>query len=251
MRTNTAAIYIFRSILNVDPMDALEDYLDRNRAGRVDVTGFMVSLEDTTCSSKGRSYVFKVTGHTPLEYAITFAPESVESLLADGEDAAAKPYLAYAVDAGQSKLIKPLLDAGADVNMQNWRGSTALLSACSMCYYDGFFELLRWAEDEIDWDACTPDGQNALEVFDSAARAGEAADLSQSQIDEFRAALVASVKFVEDESGGQLVLVSHSVPTSVVSKDCLNGFKRASAKSRGSSTKSSRRTQMKVEVLVE
>ena len=204
VRTNTAAIQIFRSLLDMDPMDALEDYLDRNRARHVDVTGFMASLENTTCNSEGRSSVFEVTGYTPLGFAIIFAPESVESLLADGKDAAAEPTLAYAVGNLRPELIKPLLDAGADINMRDWEGHTALLEACSRCFYNGFFELLRWAEDEIDWDACAPDGQNALELFDSAARAGEAAHLSQSKIVEFRAVLVAHMKFVEDESGGQL-----------------------------------------------
>ena len=172
VRTNTAAIHIFRSILNMDPIDALEDYLDRKQARHVDVTSFMASLEGTTCKSEGRSSVFKVTGYTPLIYAIIFSPKSVESLLTDGEDAAAGPTLAYAVNNGEYKLIKPLLDAGADVNMR-WRGHTALLEGT-------FFELLRWAEDEIDWDACAPDGRNALELFDSAARAGEAANLEVS-----------------------------------------------------------------------
>ena len=206
VRTNTAAIQIFRSLLDMDPMDALEDYLDRNRARHVDVTGFMASLEDTTCNLESRSSVFQVTGYTALEYAITFSPESVESLLADGEDAAAEPTLVHAVNVGRSKLIKPLLDAGADVNMRDWWGHTALLMACSLCHYNAFFELLRWAEDTIDWGACTSDGQNALELFDSAvlARAGDVTLYSQSKIDEFRAELVAHVKFVDDESEGQL-----------------------------------------------
>ena len=157
LRTNTAAIQIFRSLLDMDPMDALEDYLDRKRARHVDVTGFMASLEDTTCNSKGRSSVFEAINDTPLGYAIYYSPESVESLLADGEDAAANPTLVCAVNVGESKLIKPLLDAGADVNMRDWEGHTALLEACSRCSYYAFLELLRWAEDEIDWDACTPD----------------------------------------------------------------------------------------------
>ena len=93
VRTNTAAIQIFRSLLNMDPVDALEDYLDRKQARYVDVTGFMASLEDTTCNSEGRSSVFKAINDTPLGYAVAFSPESVESLLADGEDAAAKPCL--------------------------------------------------------------------------------------------------------------------------------------------------------------
>ena len=47
VRTDTAAIHVFRSLLSIDPMDALEDYLDRNRAQYTDVTGFMASLDDT------------------------------------------------------------------------------------------------------------------------------------------------------------------------------------------------------------
>ena len=90
--------------------------------------------------------------------------------------------------------------------MRGWEGHTALLYACSRCHYNAFLELLRWAEDTIDWGACTSDGQNALELFDSAvsARAGDVTLYSQLKIDEFRAELVAHMKFVEDKSGGQL-----------------------------------------------
>ena len=44
VRTNAAAIDIFRSLFNIDPMDALEDYLNRKRARYIDITGF--STED-------------------------------------------------------------------------------------------------------------------------------------------------------------------------------------------------------------
>ena len=206
VRTNTIAITIFRLLLNIDPMNALEDYLGRTQAQRTVVTGFMASLEDTRCNSAGRLSVFQVTGYSPLQYAIAFSPESVEFLLADGEDAAAEPYLVYAVSAARSELIKPLLDAGADVNMRDSEGHTALLEACSWCRYKEFLELLRWAEDDIDWDACAQDGQNALELFDSSvsAQAGNATWYSQSELDEFRATLVAYMNIVEDESRGQL-----------------------------------------------
>ena len=206
VRTNTIAITIFRLLLNIDPMNALEDYLGRTQAQRTDVTGFMASLENTTCNLKNRLSVFQVTGYTPLQYAINFAPGSLGSLLADGENAAAEPYLVYSVRRVRSELIKPLLDAGADVNMRDWEGHTALLEACSRCCYDEFLELLRWAEDDIDWDVCAPDGWNALELFDScvSARAGNAVWYSQSQIDEFRASLVAHMNIVEDESEGQV-----------------------------------------------
>ena len=204
VRTNMAAIHIFRSILNMDPMDALEDYLDRNRDRRVDVTGFMASLEGTTCNSKGRSSVFEAINDTPLGYAIELSPDSVESLLADGEDASTEPTLVYAVGNSRPELIKLLLDAGADVNMRDWQGHTALLKACSLCFYYEFFELLQWAEDDIGWDACAPDGWNALELFDWAVRAEEADYLSQSEIDKFRAVLVAHIKFVEDVCDEQM-----------------------------------------------
>lgn len=97
VRTNTAAVQIFRSLLNIDPMYALEDFLDRKRAQYVDVTDFMASLENTTCNSESRSSVFQVTGFTPLGHAIYYSPERVESLLTDGEDATAGSYLVYAV----------------------------------------------------------------------------------------------------------------------------------------------------------
>ena len=93
VRTNAVAVHVFHSLLDIDPMDALEDYLDRQQAGYTDVTCFMALLEETSCDSAGRSSVFQVTGYSPLKYVINFSPEKVKFCLADGEDAAEKPCL--------------------------------------------------------------------------------------------------------------------------------------------------------------
>ena len=108
------------------------------------------------------------------------------------------------VESARTELIKSLLDAGADVNMKDSCGYTALHWACSWCRYDTLFELIRWAEDSIDWDARTPNGQNALEIFDSRVSAGWVATWSPSEIHDFRAELVAHIKPVEKECDGRL-----------------------------------------------
>ena len=205
VRTNAAAVSIFRSLLNMDAMDALEDYLYRYRSKRTDISVLLASLSDKECNSVNLLSVFEITGYTPLEYAAQVSPRDILPLLADGEDATKGPLLAYATGNGMSSLMKPLLDAGADVNMKDCWGHTALLDACSLCCYQDFAELYRWAEDAIDWNVCGPDGRNALDLFESGVMGGMASDLTQSQIDDFRAVLVAHVHSVEDETdGGQL-----------------------------------------------
>ena len=118
-------------------------------------------------------------------------------LVVGGEDATIDATVAAAAGSGRSELIKPLLDAGADVNMRDGYGRTALHLACSWYNYSTFFELLRWAEDDIDWNARTPYGQNALHLFDLSISNGFTAHLSQSQIDEIHAVLRAHINNVE------------------------------------------------------
>ena len=198
------AINVFRSLFDVDAMYAFEDYLTRERALYTDVPCFVASLEDIGCDVASCSPLFEVAGSTPLSYAIVFSPESVEFLLARGEDATVEPTLVYAASNGRSELIKPLLNAGADIGMRDRQGYTALLVTCSLCRYHEFFELLRWVEDEIDWGACTRNGQNALELFDLGVSEGWATEFSQSEIDEFRTVLTDHVRIGEDVSNEQL-----------------------------------------------
>ena len=205
VRTNPTAISIFRSLYNIDPIDVLEDFLTRKRVQSIDVAGCLAALEDTGYNLASHlSVITEVTGHTRLRYAITFSPDNVVSLLADREDAAEETTLVYAIYLGRNYLIKPLLDAGADVNMRDWRGYTTLHEACSCCLSDGFFELLRWAENAIDWGACTPQGWNALELFDLGVLSGWATHRSQTDIDEFRAALMSHMKLSEKEVDGRI-----------------------------------------------
>ena len=190
MRTNPVAISIFRSLFNIDALDAIEHFLTRKRSPYVDVFGLMESLEVTVCNPKSCASVIEAAGYSPLEYAIEFSPQSVRSLLTAGEDAAAEPTLVYAVGYARSGLIRPLLDAGADVNMRDRHGFTAMHWACSRCRYNEFVELLRLAESDIDWDGRTTDGRDMLELFDSAVEEGRAMCWSQSQVEEVREHLI-------------------------------------------------------------
>ena len=89
VRTNPIAINFFRSLFNMNPMDALEDCLTRKRGQYTDISTLMASLEDSVCNASNRSSVFEAINYSTLGYAIKFSPGSVESLLASGEDAAA------------------------------------------------------------------------------------------------------------------------------------------------------------------
>lgn len=169
--TSSVAIDIFRSLLNIDAMDALEDYLDRWK--RTDVKAIL-GLEGSAPSIPGNaSDILKsLTGTTPLEYAIHFSTEDVLPLLARGEDACSGSPLPFAIDRGYVNLIKPLLDAKADVNAKDRLGWTALHRACYQGYNPCLEELVRWADEDVDWDACTPEGKNALDLLQDAASDG-------------------------------------------------------------------------------
>ncbi|KAI0799650.1 hypothetical protein BC629DRAFT_187349 [Irpex lacteus] len=167
-----------------------------------DVLQLLTSLEATDYAV-ARSSVFDAIRYTPLQYAIRFSPSSVESLLAEGADAAAEPTLAYAaVCAASTNLIRLLSVNGADVNMK-YEGRTALHWACYKCSYNTFCELVRCAGDKIDWDARTPEGQNALDLFEMGVSKGNAWDFTSEQINEFRSTLVShmdpsQLRVVED-----------------------------------------------------
>lgn len=185
-------------------MDALEDLLTHRGIQAAERSRVLRLLENTEYSPSDRSSIFKAVDYIPLEYAITFSPQSVASLLADGEDATTAPLLAYAVVNDASQVIKPLLDAGAQVNMKARHAGdrTALQLACERCSYDGFSELLKWAGNGIDWNVCTPDGKNALELFERGVSEGYAAAYSQSEIDGFRAELLAHIDHRENDVSG-------------------------------------------------
>ncbi|KAI0812719.1 hypothetical protein BC629DRAFT_960408 [Irpex lacteus] len=125
IQTHAAAINIFRSILNMDAMDALEDLLSRCYGhSDEDVVRLLSSLETATSENTvARSSVFNAIRYTPLEYAVKFSPlASVQSLLAEGVDAAEEPSLAYAAMCGRVDLNKFLIDNHADVNMKDSQG---------------------------------------------------------------------------------------------------------------------------------
>ena len=80
LRTNSSAISVLRPLFNADPLDALEDFLNRKRTLNVDIAGFLASLEDSECDSTSLVSVFEVIGYSPLEYAVLFSPQRVTSL---------------------------------------------------------------------------------------------------------------------------------------------------------------------------
>ena len=201
LRTNPSAINVFRSLLDIDPLDALEDFLSRKRTQNVDIVSFLASLEDAECDWTNLVSICEVIGYSPLEYAVIFAPQRALALLQDGESAAGDGTgtLFNAILLKFLHLIGPLLDAGADVNIRDWKGHTPLHWACSWCRYDEFFELIRWAESDIDWRAHTRDGRNALDLFDSGVLEGFGVNHSQVELDEFRTVLVDHLAFDDDD----------------------------------------------------
>ncbi|KAI0799648.1 ankyrin repeat-containing domain protein [Irpex lacteus] len=166
IKSHPAAIDILCSVFNMDVIDALQDVLSRRFGYSDEDTAHLLTSLETTEYTMARSSVFDAIGYTPLQYAIRFSPSNVESLLAEGADAAAEPTLAYAARFGSIDLIELLIDKGADVNRKDSWGRTALHWACYLCYYVDFFELLQCAEDKIDWDVRTSEGQDALDLFD-------------------------------------------------------------------------------------
>ena len=201
LRTNSLAISVFRSLLDTDPLDALEDFLSRKRTQHVDIACFLASLEDAECDSTRLLSIFEVIGYSPLEYAVMFSPQRAMALLQDGANAAGdgSGTLFNAILFTSPHLIGPLLDAGADVNIRDWKGHTPLHWACSWCRYDEFFKLIRWAESDIDWRAHTRDGRNALDLFDSGVLEGFDVNHSQVELDEFRTVLVDHLAFDDDD----------------------------------------------------
>lgn len=188
LQTNKVAIDVFRSIFSIDPIDALGDLFTRHYGhSDEDVSHILASLQ-TTEYTVARSSVFGAIWYTPLRHAIASSPSNVEHLLA--ADASAEPTLACAVRARRADLVQLLIDKGAGVNMQDSRGRTALHWACYYCSDDEFFGLLQCAKDSIDWDARTPEGQNALDMLELGVSEGQAWHLTSAQIDEFRGALI-------------------------------------------------------------
>lgn len=212
VKTSSIAVEIFRSLLDMDLLDALQDYLDRR--GLTQKHQILVGLdEDQTqdpLSALDRLEVFRsLTGFTPLEYSAILAPDQMLALIARGENASAGAPLCYALGWGHTDLIKPLLDAGADVNARDWKGMTALHYVCYYARYSSLVELAHWAEDSIDWDACTADGKNALRLLRESVALDE---LEPAQRNGFEAILNAHEGQVRVEEDEEEVDVSLKTP---------------------------------------
>ena len=204
--TSPVAVDIFRSLLDIDTVDAIEEYLERRR-----VTGAetLLGLSDPVDADTGNpdqdqsptsllpvSIFRSLTSFTPLEYATILAPQYVPQLLERGEDAASGAPLCYAVGWGHLDFIKPMLDAGANVNAKDPRGRTALHYVCFYGRYNSFLELLRYADHAIDWNARTSAGQNALDLLHEGV---SSQTLSASDFNDFLATLQARVNDSFDE----------------------------------------------------
>ena len=195
-------------------MYALEDYASRKRSLITDIPGLLASFTDTNCDPGNCLSVLKAFGYSPLEYAIRFAPYSVSSVLADGADATEDAFLACAIERGRSFLVKPLLDAGADVNIKGRRGYTALHQTCFWCFYPCFNELLLWAGDQIDWNARTPEGQSALDLFELGVSEGRTWGVDPLDVDEWRSVLESRTKIMEsDEEEGEELKIPGAFPS--------------------------------------
>lgn len=91
--------------------------------------------------------------------------------------------------------MKPLLDAGANVNARDVRGCTALHRACYFGRYECLKELVRWADVDVDWDARTPDEKNALDLVQVGMRMGY---VDVHELQDFEAILQPRVHAVDE-----------------------------------------------------
>lgn len=169
-RTSSVAIDIFGSMLKIDAVDALEDYLDRHGITDVqsilglDGAGNIASSTPSTTSNASGNFK-SLTGYTRLEYAIYYSRKDVMPLLARGEDASIGIPLHYATLRGYHAFVKPLLNVGANVNAMDDNGWTVLHWACNNGHYNCLEELVRWADSDVDWDARTAEGKDAVDIL--------------------------------------------------------------------------------------
>lgn len=169
IQTDPLLIDICQSALSIDvsdvAMDVLElcDNADELRA----MLGFSSSSNQLNCSLDTASIVTQLTSCTPLEYSIRYmTPADVLQTLANSADTSCGAPIAFAAWRGYDDLLKPLLDAGADINAIDEGGRSALYWACYYARSDTLGTLIEHAGDRINWHARTRDGRsrNALEV---------------------------------------------------------------------------------------
>lgn len=169
IQTDPVSVEICKSVFGIDMSDVAMDVLEL--CPNVDelqaALRFRTSPGQLNCSLDIDSALAQLTGYTRLEYSTYFmAPEDVLQGLANGADASYGAPVALAAWCEKTTLLKPLLDAGADINAAGSAGFSALHWACyyaNLCTLD---VLVQLADDKIDWHARTRDRKNvnALQV---------------------------------------------------------------------------------------
>ncbi|KAI0339164.1 ankyrin [Trametopsis cervina] len=196
VKTCPVSMEIFRSLLDIDILDAMEEYIDRKGSPNVHKLLGLEETDNTQPPSDKFSAFRSLTTFTPLEYATILSPDNVMPLLARGEDASSGAPLCYAVGWGHTDFIKPMLDAGADVNARDNRGMAVLHYVCYYARYQSLQELLRWADQDIDWNARTRNGKNALDLVKESVSFD---DLPSSELEGFMSILEGRVNMEEDD----------------------------------------------------
>lgn len=169
VKTSPLAVDVCLSILGIDIIDVVADALEDDRHpnnARVLFSQFsQPNASHVDSRLKISHFVRSTVGVTALEYAILhMSLDDVFQLLRDGEDASLGAPIAYAAWRDAHTLLKPLLEAGAQVNARHSTGWTALHWASIGLHLSFLKTMIELAADEIEWNAITPEGKTALQI---------------------------------------------------------------------------------------
>lgn len=159
IQSHPISINICRSVFGMDLASIVLDILD----GRCHAHKLQAAL-GFNCSAGGcwciKSLWRQLTGVTRLEYAIYYIGQQCAlQLLEQSEDASWGAPLVAAVLRGYDGLLRPLLDAGADINAHA-QGFSTLHRVCYLARLDTLKALIELAGDKIDWHARTTDNKS-------------------------------------------------------------------------------------------